>query len=269
MFAYFVPQSVLNQYAGVNTLAAIDQTILEKLKLGHIGKVIPKPINVGPSNGPGWLLYRDIPGAIDSYNANSQVWQSMPYPADFYIGWSKETGIPSPRSLRRESTLPGCNIVLGDGRQWEIPAAVDYSADALMQCRLPRSLKITPDGTWSVGLVIPEYRKLWDLLELYLDAEGKAVDGRFQFPQINDWCVAALGTNYYVGPSEVSILELINESVRNPIIESILDLHTFRDIMQKKRAALGIGDTSDGLDVSTLASDPTIGQPTPIGSLTS
>lgn len=265
MFSYFVPQSVLNQYAGVSTLIGVTSATLDRLKLGYVGPVTTKQISLGPSGSAGWLLYRNSPGAIDSYDANSQVWQSMPYPSDFYIGQTRSPDVMNPASLARESMLPGHPVRLGDGQQWNIPCAVDFDENGNMDCRLPRNLKILSDGTWSVGSVIPTYRQLWDYLESYLDAESMAVDGHFVFTAINDWCTAALSVNYYVGPSEVTILGLINQSNRSEIVNAILDLKSMRSVLQKKRQSLDTGDTSNGVNASTPDSQATTGQPTPTG----
>jgi hypothetical protein len=267
MFSYFVPNNLVSERTGKPTLVGIDQPMLESLGLGHVGKVTAKQITIGPS-GAGWLLYRDGYDACDQYLVNAQTWQPMPFPSDIWIGYNTVKGLPGPKHLARSEQLPGALSTLGDDRKWLIPAAIQYDDDGIFDCRLPRSLKVGSDGQWGLGDVLPKYKKLWTLLEKYLEAESTAVDGKFVFSEINDWFVTAIACNYYIGAAEASILGLLNQHNRNVFVEAILDIATRRDILQKKSLAHVTGDLSDGLSASTTDSPATTDQPTPTGSPT-
>lgn len=265
MFSYFIPNAAVDKYAGAPTLIGVNASMLDRMKLGYVGTAIAKQIQSGPSGNAGWLLYRDVPGAIDSYNPDSQVWQSMAYPSDYFIGYRKATGLPRPASLARETMLPGHPVRLGDGNQWNIPCAVEFDEDGNYGCRLPRTLKINGDGEWVLADVIPRYRSLWDTLSIWLNALVDAGGKGFHFAPANEWCVNALGVNYYVGPSEVSLLSLLNRETRSAIIEAIQDLETYFSILEKKNRVLATGDTLNGPSKSMPEPQPITDQPTPIG----
>lgn len=268
MFAYYIPQSVVESKIKKPTPIGLTTADMQILGIGHLDKVAARNVTAGPDGQLGWLLYRDVPGEINSFDAVNQTWQRMPLPNDVWIGYETSKGMPQPRTLQRPEIIPGSSAVLGDGNAWAIPAAYEWDESLVANCPLPRSLAVQYDGSWTLGNVVPEHRRLWDLVSEYLDAQSSAIDGRFQFPKINDWCVLALQTNYYVGPYEVSLMMLLNQTTRNAVIDAILDLATYRNILKKKQPAPDTGDTSDGLSASTLANQATIDRPTPIGSIT-
>ncbi len=264
MFSYFIPQSAVEKHAAATTLIGLNAAMLERMKIGYVGNVVAKQINLGPSGNAGWLLYREVPGACDSYKPDSQVWQSMAFPADYFIGYQRDAGLPRPTSLARETMLPGHPVRLGDGNQWNIPCAVEFDDAGMMDCRLPRTLQVTESGDWTLGEVVPRYRSLWTTLGEFLDAYHASSNTRFNFPKATQWCADALSTNYYVGPSEVSLLALLNVETRSKVIEAIQDLPTYFEL-QKKSRANATGDTSSGLDASITGNPATTGQPMPTG----
>jgi hypothetical protein len=192
----------------------------------------------------------------------------MALPNDIWIGYDIAAGLPGPESLQRSELMAGKSIVLGDNKQWCVPRACEFDQDLNRNCTLPRTLQINCDGKWYLGDVTPPYSQLWRYLNEYLEAAATAINGQFVFEGINDWCSLALQTNYFVGPSEVSILALLNAQTRSKIIDVMMDLEAFDTILQKKRAAQGIGNTFNGLSVSTTDSDQNTGQPSPTGNST-
>jgi len=272
MFSYFVPNQIVAEKAKVATLVRLTPDVLARLGLSHVGSVVAKQISTGPTGSGGWLLYREAggqgAGQCDRYLTNTQTWQPMAFPSDIWIGYETARGLPGPQSLERESQLPGQSVTLGDSKSWLVPAAVEYDDDLVVSCRLPRTIEIQSTGEWMLGDVVPIYRYLWKSMQAYKEAESAAIGRSFVFAPLNDWCIAALTANYYLGPSESLLLGLLDQMNRSRIIAAIMDYATGIEILQKKRIALATGDTPDGHDVSTPEPPAITDQATPTGPTT-
>lgn len=69
MFAYYIPQSVVESKIKKPTPIGITTADMQILGIGHLDKVAARNVTAGPDGQLGWLLYRDVPGAINSFDA--------------------------------------------------------------------------------------------------------------------------------------------------------------------------------------------------------
>lgn len=275
MFLYFIPQTTVTDTLGKSSLVECTAADLRRLDLEYLDRVEARQVLSGPNGEPGWLVYRptkQLPG----YHAEQQVWRRRTGPAGLWIGLDRRNN-PGPDDLARREILPGIPTTLGDDRQWTIAPARDYDDNALPFCALPMSigLQLSDDAigdNWTLSNVLPKYRRLWETVCQYVDANNAAVaaarDGqsvRFAFPLLNQMCVDALAVNYCVGAIEISWLGLLTTQTRTRIVESLLDYPTLRLILEKKSLALDTGSTSAGPAASNMASPANTDQLMPTG----
>lgn len=255
MFLYFVPQNFVTDTLKKPTLTAITRDDLTAIGLEYLDRVEARHVSVGPGGDPGWLVYRTI-HAPPIYEPPKQQWRLRTGKAGLYIG--RINGLtPGPSDLARADILPGHAVQLGDDRQWIIPAARQHDEEGAGYCALPCSIGMNDQGEWNEFNVLHKYQKLWSYVGEYfvllmnaIEEQGKC---KFNFPNFIPLCIEAISTNYCVGPIEISWLGLLTTQNRKFIADAVMDMPTFKDILQKKRQAQDTGSTSSGPDVSTQA----------------
>jgi len=156
-----------------------------------------------------------------------QVWSKNPL-NDGWLGYSPGN-YPTPETLARERQIPGSKVTIA-GKQWLVPIARAWTDECNPYCALPTVSALQEDGTWANARVRDDFVGLWDIACKWWDvlAEGMASDtSTLSFNEENEWCVAALATNYFLSAAEVSVLGLLDDTTRGDILSALVDLPKF------------------------------------------
>ncbi len=168
-----------------------------------------------------------------NYDPNTQNWVRIS--EKVWLGYSKERALhPSAADLlRRERSLDGHMVTLGDGHVWAIPTVRFLNGDT----RLPRVLVVGKDGCVEYQ-IRAEYQPLVAAADKIIDSAIRG--GEPSTPEQLLWfAAAALAVNYRVGVHELSALQLIDTENIRQIAEAALDgpaLAQLMDELKKKEA---------------------------------
>lgn len=241
---------------------------LGKLGLAHAFSQAPAAAGVsgfacGDVRGLNGVILFD-PERIDSgraaFHAGQQTWLEVPAlrpdSPRLFCGMYNDAP-PSPGDLQRPSMLPGTAAELGDGKTWIVPIARSWGADdehVLWTRELPRRVRILPDGGWGPGEVVPAFRDLWEIDDLYYSViRGGATDE--QITKLNSYglysaAAIVLAANYLVGPAECSLLGLLDTQNARQILDLLIQRQEMEDLFQKKMTLLSVAAAD-----STLSCD--------------
>lgn len=172
-----------------------------------------------------------------------------------YLGYDPDK-LPTPAELERKSMLPGKPLKDELNRTWQLPTA----HKVLHGTQLPRRIDEDEDGEYIYGEVVSQYRKLWDLVEQYMQAcvgaaeqakEDDATEFSFTFGNALDFCVAAFSANYRVSRKELLVMEVLNTDLFQEVLPILIDASGLEQL--KKSEDLDTGDSSNGSTPSEAA----------------
>jgi hypothetical protein len=187
------------------------------------------------------------------YWPEDQTWKRIPCSAIWCGMFTAEP--PRPDDLARTEQISGEWIKLDDGHRWLAPKArrwLEIDDRLLWDYNLPRRMTLSEDGLWQPGDVKPKYTRLWQMATEYEAAAAAAIsqsaedDGtvRFSYEEIDLLAISALQVNYRVGPVELDLLGVYDDSSRQRIIDVLLDNATWLAWLKKKLAADQAGGSS-------------------------
>jgi hypothetical protein len=243
-FIYYVP-------GAQNEIAA--RTAFASTGAAHVLAGTPgfAPAGDGP-RGAGQLVAHEVAGAYPemAYVPGRQTWTEAPGGA-WWVGFPTAAP-PGPADLAVEHPVPGAWVELGDARRWMIPVARRYvrAGDGVAATvALPRANALGADGHWHPTGIMPRYRALWDRLERQLEVLGRVSgDGtpvtQDEYDAECALVVAAIATNYRVGPVECTALGLVADDAIAPVIRVLADWDGL-DLLKKKLEPAG-DSTSPG-----------------------
>jgi hypothetical protein len=231
--------------------------MLERLRASGLGYAVEDRITMRTSDrGPDAMK-----GLVVCHGGNQdgrlgwfpeqQTWKQIPG-SDIWCGMFTEDR-PRPDDLARADQITGEWLTLDDGHVWLAPKArrwLEIDEKLLWDQNLPRRMTLATDGTWTPGDVKPKYERLWSLATAYMAADAAAQetadeDGsyRFSFEGIDDLAIGTLQINYRVGPIELDLLGIYDETTRNRLIRVLLDTATWEVWVKKKLAGLSGGSS--------------------------
>lgn len=257
MFFYFIPTE--------QTSTCPPELLAEFMLDGVIDTPELCPVRSGPAGQPGIVVVdRSLSKTPIRYRPNEQIWRQS-FDTDAWIGYEAPTP-PRMHTLARANMLPGRRVRLCSGEQIEIPIArryIEADGHVFRTTALPKSLgRDQETGQWVPKDVVAKYKTLDNLLVGYTEALAEAyqhVDDdapivRFEYAPLPDLIVAAIAANYRVGPDEVDILGIYDQTLNRAIVDVLLDTATTEAWATKKKAAT----TSAGL---TSSAGPTPSTP--------
>lgn len=162
-----------------------------------------------------------------NYNADKQRWFNRG--GGMWFGWDEQ---PTPKTLRRKTTLSGHNIKLRDGNEWEVPAIRIITGDT----GLPRVFGLDKDG--QVTRVVPsDYAALQEFTQrAWIMVSGESQDSPSDEESFGFVC-AALRLNYRIESREVAAMELIGDRTELvPCVQAMCDLPTLDAFMRQMEA---------------------------------
>jgi hypothetical protein len=164
--------------------------------------------------------------------------------------------------------LAGTPVELGDERVWIVPIARSWKEDestVKWNDELPFSVKVLPDGRWEAGQVVPRYRELWEIGDLYVSVVigGATPEEAARLEQYGSFSAAAiiLSANYLVGPAECSLLGLLNTQNAFQVLDALIQRAQMEELGQKKMTQRAAAEqvslaSSAGPGVSTEVTPP-------------
>lgn len=228
-FTYFFPG---RQGAGVSP------NFLAENQLGYLRTGATRKTTRGPG-GEGGLLVAG-PGDQTVEFTENQIWRPIPQ-STAWVGFDPQAA-PTPEALAKREQLQGHEAVLGDGQRWLIPVArgwMEQESELRWYVALPQKSSLNTDGEWTRGEVVRRYRELWGHTERWWGVLS-SVNGSatlVEFDHEEQACVCALQTNYYLGPTEVDLLELLDDETRGRILNALVDMPNYLQIVKKKKAS--------------------------------
>lgn len=207
----------------------------------------------GPSDSPGLLVVDSTFNTAQlKYFPDRQEWKNIPE-SQVWIG--RYTDLPmTPDDLARKSQLRGKPTILSDEQRWLIPTArswIEQDGDARWTMDLPQKRELNGDGKWAPGAVVSKYAKLWDYAQAYWSVytgaeaeEGEKVD--LTYSDATDAMVAAMQTNYRVGPHECIMLDLTSDDNVSLVLNALVSFQDFVDIVTKKKPPQPTTSTKGG-----------------------
>lgn len=196
-----------------------------------------------------------VPMAQFGYFKDRQTWRKIPG-SDCYVGYDPDA-LPTPEDLLRDDHLVKSHpLELGDGRTWLLPIARSFAevdGQITPYAALPVTSDLDAEGNWTSAKVHQRYADLWDTAERYLDhvmaglaAQDRkpadpqreaTVEVRFDFENLHAAAVQALAANYRVSAIECAVLGLLTVAHCNAILNVLIDLPGFDELLKKSSGA--------------------------------
>jgi len=167
----------------------------------------------GPDGGEGQAVKAVEQG--NGYFPDAQQWADTG--EGYWLGWEKDAK-PRPADLERATLITGYNVELGDGNAWQVPSVTFVE----------RKPAFT-GGKWQNAVVIPEHQVLIEAADRFLECQTtEERDGKTYFiadaAEMAGLATTALAANYYVGPHEVSALELLSSRNLWGVCQALTDM---------------------------------------------
>jgi len=265
MFLYFVP---------TDDITIATHGIPPALRYAFEGKPLEAGVISGPDGSAGLILANRPHAGRLGYFPTEQTWGPIPG-SDCYVGFAAASlplhpaaPLPVPSPFARANELAGKNVADSLGNLWHIPFAMNYLelGEGLWPVpQLPQRLTLGEGGQWVRGQVMPAYAQLWQLVSDYGQALAEAViavqaedEQResfvFSFDRLDDLAIAALQVNYRLGPVELDLLGIYDETFRQEVIDTVRGMPLLA-ALKKKQAPAG-GSSSPPAAASTPANLP-------------
>lgn len=180
---------------------------------------------------------------------DKQTWRIIPRAGDqkLMVGHYKDDR-PMPADLQRAEILDGHFVRLEDGNDWLIPVARgvgEIDGELVPYDKLPHTIGLGNDGSWSRDGAISKYGALWTLALRWWDELQRGLTGdviedsakvvvSMEFNDIADGAVEALTTNYRLHKAEVSMLGLFSDRSMYQVMHALVDMPTIEAFAKKK-----------------------------------
>lgn len=161
----------------------------------------------GPDKGSGVIVTTDK-NLKPEYKPDGQIWEQAVFlgkgKLNFWVGLDKENP-PKPEDLKRSEMIGFYSPRLGDGNEWLIPTGRVYPEGT----PLPKVRRIDEEGKIK-RIVKDRY------LELYTAADKvwSVTAEKENITDTEEWeiCRTALQANYRISDTEISMLNLLDET---------------------------------------------------------
>ena len=227
-----------------------------------------------PDMGGGVFLCRSTDRI--GYLPERQTWCPLVGNVGVWVGMWNDSP-PTPESLQRDKMVSGEWLPLADGNPWLIPKAREYfehEGELLMRHTLPLTYGVNDEGELVQNRVKASFQSLWDAATSYLDAQLEAEQsGQSNWTHASNVAIVAeaFKANYYVSTSELALLGVWDDEMRNAVRDIVVDMERIMEFSKKKQeaeAAIAPASSSHSSDghgqPSTDNQTPTV-QPSPTG----
>lgn len=163
------------------------------------------------------------------------------------LGWMKVEPKPGPQDLARAEQIPGKFLPLADGGRWLIPNARVITEFGSSVCNLKSSFDLDDEtGDWVRGQVLPQFRKIWDHGNAYMESRQDAIiaaqpgeEITWNIPSWQELIVDAIQANYRVSARELATLGVLVSGLAVDVARILVDDDGLARI--KKKGAGGTG----------------------------
>lgn len=246
-FIYYLPRP------GCSEKALQDLGIYDRFLEGtELGPWVVRQWEKGPDGKSGCLVASGE--RPPEYDANKQTWINCD---GYWIGTEGSAALPGPRDLARPSQIDGYEVLLGDGNHWLIPVVWRWNVvkleheDALPVSWKPSfqngKPKYQPEVISFYKPHVSIAEKVW---QSFIDHKSIPME------EACDDFTKILAINYKLGPGEVGLLGLLNDTLEL-VLSTIVDMPAIQ-----KHAEFGInqniidGDQSYQGDVMDVLPKP-------------
>lgn len=168
----------------------------------------------GPDGKNGLLISIDNKGMPSPrYLKEEQEWTNF---AHYYIGMEKKFQY-KPEHFVRPRVFSGNDVVLGDGNTWTVPIV----GPAASLCTITKEFRFGPDEVISLE-VAQKFKPIFDASRKFYDYCW--IGGKIQVGEIFRFCSDVLSINYFIGPSECSMLSLFNTDIWTALTEAAVGM---------------------------------------------
>jgi len=165
------------------------------------------------------------------------------------VGWMKGEPMPGPQDLARAEQIPGKYLTLVDGGKWLIPNARIITEFGSSVCNLKSSFDLDDEtGDWVRGQVLPQFRKIWDHANAYMESRQEAIlsaqpgeEITWNIPDWQELVVDAIQANYRVSARELATLGVLVTGLAVDIARVLVDDDGLARIKKKEAVATGAG----------------------------
>lgn len=165
------------------------------------------------------------------------------------LGRMKSEPLPGPQDLARAEQIPGKYLTLVDGRKWLIPNARVITEFGSSICNLKSTFDLDDEtGDWVRGQVLPQFRKIWDHGNNYMDARQDAMlaaqpgeEISWNIPNWQELVTDAIQANYRVSSRELATLGVLVSGLAGDIARILVDDDGLARIKKKEAGGTGPG----------------------------
>ncbi|MBL9125834.1 MAG: hypothetical protein JNG90_19490 [Planctomycetaceae bacterium] len=186
------------------------------------------------------------------YEPEFQEWQPGWDPQQLWLGRDRSEAV-TPGGLARTQQFRGYDVELADGQVWHVPIVRRPGGST----ELPRAIRFGAPGMMELSIE-QQYQALWhDLLPAleFLCSEG----GRVELEPLVSLAIRVLGVNYRFGLQEQNLLQLVDTTNWQRILEAAIDW----PLVEEKIAELQKKTSEESpLPAESMPPGPPAGSPT-------
>lgn len=174
---------------------------------------------------------------------------------------------PAPlEKLEREPKVEGPQLLLDDGRRWQVPRVRLY-ADAGEQVTwttaIPCRLDLDDQERLTQGEPLPRFASAWAVADAWSRLRfGALAEDELSYWDLRGWLAAAavvLGVNYAVGLRELMLCgALASRQAAERVLDAAVDYDGLVELQKKRRARCATASPSPGPGEDFQATDPPV-----------
>lgn len=178
----------------------------------------------GPAKGPGnqkgtLVCPHDV--KMLEYDKKGQIWTKI---KNYYIGYAKDF---KPVDFQREHIRPGYPVILGDGREWQIPIALADSPNF----SFPQYETILENGSWG-WKVQEKYEFICEVAKKLYESVDDGYNFSLDDEILRRACCAVIDVNYNLTDIECGVLKLLTHEAYQGIVSAVLDGPGFLNMLK-------------------------------------
>lgn len=213
----------------------------EGLEHRFVGKYNSSNRSFGPVENKRGLLIGPYENCSSAYRPDSQTWHKR---KNYWIGISNDDWHPI-KIARCESFYPGEDVMLADGKLYNIPIANPF----FESCSFNLKDVMDIDGNWQRE-VEPRFKKMSDkaitiignIVQSLLNNEK--VDSGMNADECRNFVIEIIQINYNLTSEEISLLEISDPKQYWDVISAFCDAKTIQKMVVYHIEQAGLGNSA-------------------------